>query len=152
MIADYSRCPGAPDVAPEFLHRNWWCERATWCIMWRVSLAPHATPRWTKAIISANETDWCIVGEKQECLIITILQRPSLLVINEFDDEVDRSTRRFVAPSHSLLYIPYRRANDGCWVLMIVIGTDGFGLGFWEDYRDDRYREAWEWVFMNVKI
>lgn len=36
--------------------------------------------------------------------------------------------------------LPSLRANDGCWVLMIVIGMDGFGLGFREDH-DDRPRE-----------
>lgn len=98
VFADYSRYPDVPDVAPVSQRRSWWCGRANWCIMWRVSLALPAAPRWTKVTISASGTDWCTVGEKQKCLIITILQRPSLLVINEFDDEIDRSTRRFVAP------------------------------------------------------
>lgn len=59
--------------------------------------------------------------------------------------DINRSTRSFVASRHSFLRLPYLRANDGCWVLMMVIGTDEFGFGFREHDRDDRYRGTWEW-------
>lgn len=86
--------------------------------------------------------------EARERLIITILQRPPLLVINEFDDEIDSSAR--CALSHQVnnprLQLPLllspipRDSNDSCRVLMTVIGTNVLSLGFREDDCDSEIR------------
>lgn len=124
LIADYSRCRDARDVGKVSPPRNSWCGRVIWCIMWGVSLALRAAPRWTKATISVSGTDSCIVGRWETGASDHYYpsKAASLLVINEFDDEVDRSTRRFVAPSRSslspipsVLMTVVESLNDGHW-------------------------------------